>query len=162
VAPPSRTALNAARGASDALTRALVGMAARGERPRCADPVDHARWTSAEQSDRAIAAAWCRGCPILRECLEAATARHERWHVWGGVDMTRKPETVTMTSLRCWVFGHLWGYATMPGDPRVVSRACARCGKFEIKLAEPLPAQLQRLDDNAKIKPLFHRRGWPK
>jgi len=76
-------------GIADRLTQALIALAVRGERPRCSDPVDHQRWTSDDQHDRKIAAAWCAGCPILRECRAAAEARQEKWHVWGGRDYTR-------------------------------------------------------------------------
>lgn len=82
--------MTGARVATDRLTSALIALAARGERPRCSDPVDHARWTSDDQHDRKVAAAWCNGCPILLECRTAADARQERWHVWGGRDYTKK------------------------------------------------------------------------
>jgi Transcription factor WhiB len=70
---------------------ALITLAQRGERVRCSDPVDHQRWTSDDHRDRQIAMAWCAGCPIIVECGQAADARDERWHVWGGRDYTRKP-----------------------------------------------------------------------
>jgi Transcription factor WhiB len=76
--------------ASQRLDIALITMAQRGERPRCADPVDHIRWTSDDQRNRQIAVAWCAGCPVIVECGQAADARDERWHVWGGVDYTRR------------------------------------------------------------------------
>jgi hypothetical protein len=68
------------------LNRALVDLAARGERPRCADPVDHARWTSDDPHDRAIAARWCGGCAVLTLCGDAAEERGEKWGVWSGKD----------------------------------------------------------------------------
>jgi hypothetical protein len=73
------------------LNTALLTMAQRHERPRCADPITHAMWTSDDQHDRQIAVAWCAGCPTIVECGQAADARDERWHVWGGRDYTRRP-----------------------------------------------------------------------
>jgi hypothetical protein len=73
------------------LNLALITLAQQGDRPRCSDPIDHQRWTSDDQRDRQIAMAWCAGCPIIVECGQAADARDERWHVWGGRDYTRKP-----------------------------------------------------------------------
>jgi hypothetical protein len=55
--------------ATDLFNRALITLAVRGERPRCSDPVDHARWTSEDQSDRDIAALCCTGCEVLR-CMD--------------------------------------------------------------------------------------------
>jgi hypothetical protein len=73
------------------LNTALITLAQRHERPRCADPITHTMWTSDDQHDRQIAVAWCAGCPVIVECGQAADARDERWHVWGGRDYTRKP-----------------------------------------------------------------------
>jgi Transcription factor WhiB len=77
--------------ATMALTRALITMAQRNERPRCSDPVDHERWTSEDAADREIAAACCIGCPVISECREAAIANDERWGVWGAKDLSRRP-----------------------------------------------------------------------
>jgi hypothetical protein len=65
-------------------------------------------------------------------------------------------------SWRCRALGHTWQFGVMPNQPVVVSLVCKRCGKVEVKPAEPIDQQLTRLDDNAKLKPLFTRRGWPK
>jgi hypothetical protein len=50
--------------ATPKLNTALITMASQGGRPRCADPVDHALWTSEDQQDRDIAAQWCSGCDV--------------------------------------------------------------------------------------------------
>jgi hypothetical protein len=49
------------------LNTALITLAQRHERPRCADPITHTMWTSDDQHDRQIAVAWCAGCPIIVE-----------------------------------------------------------------------------------------------
>src|SRR5688500_9588157 len=77
--------------ATTALHLQLIGMAQRGDRPRCCDPVDRELWVSDDYRDRQIAVAWCAGCPILEACRQAADANDERWHVWGGRDYTRRP-----------------------------------------------------------------------
>jgi hypothetical protein len=64
-------------------------MAARGDRPRCADPVDHDLWTSESAEDRAIAVKHCAGCVIILECGDAADELGEKWYVFGGVDRTK-------------------------------------------------------------------------
>jgi Transcription factor WhiB len=80
-----------ARQASDALTRALLTLASQGGRTNCSDPTSHHLWTSEHQGERAIAAMLCRGCPVGRECGEAAEANDERHGVWNGVDRTVHP-----------------------------------------------------------------------
>ena len=77
--------------ATNLLNRALITLAAKGGRPRCADPVDHQLWTSASEHDRRLATTWCIGCQVLVLCHEAAEERDERWGVWGGRDFTRPP-----------------------------------------------------------------------
>jgi hypothetical protein len=57
------------------LNTALITMAQRGERPRCADPITHVMWTSEDQHDRDIAAQWCSGCDVLQLCGAAAEER---------------------------------------------------------------------------------------
>jgi hypothetical protein len=74
--------------ATTRLNTALLTMAVRGDRPRCSDPVDHARWTSENADDRATAARWCNGCMVLTLCGDAADERGEKWGVWSGVDRT--------------------------------------------------------------------------
>jgi hypothetical protein len=49
--------------AAERLTRALINLAVRGERPRCSDPVDHALWTSDDRRDRAVAIQWPKAEP---------------------------------------------------------------------------------------------------
>ena len=75
------------------LTSALINLAARGLRTHCSDPCTSELWISDHPGERVQAARLCVGCPVLRECRQAADARDERWHVWGGRDYTRKPRT---------------------------------------------------------------------
>jgi len=72
----------------DQLTRALITLAAQGQRPRCGDPETHWLWLSEAAGERAIAAEWCAGCPVLRACGDAAEYRGEQFGVWGGLDRT--------------------------------------------------------------------------
>ena len=58
--------------ATTLFNNALLALAVRGDRPRCSDTVDHARWTSEHPADRATAAAWCNGCEVLQLCGAAA------------------------------------------------------------------------------------------
>lgn len=44
-------------------------------------------WRDEQRSD---AVAVCDACPVEHQCLEHAVAFHERWGVWGGVDMEPK------------------------------------------------------------------------
>ena len=71
--------------AREQLDRALVDMASRGERPRCAEPADHALWTSDASDERARAARLCHGCQVLRLCAVVAEDEGELF-VWAGVD----------------------------------------------------------------------------
>jgi hypothetical protein len=64
----------------------LLTMAQRGDRPRVADPMTHNMWTSDDQHDREIAAAWCQGGVVIVECGDAAEERAEKWGVWSGID----------------------------------------------------------------------------
>jgi hypothetical protein len=75
--------------ATDRLTAALVVLAAKGRRPRCGDPITRDMWMSDFEAERARAAQWCTGCPVLAECRAAAEANAERFAVWGGRDWTR-------------------------------------------------------------------------
>ena len=68
------------------LTAALVKLATEGQRPRCGDAETHDFWTSDDQGERELAATWCAGCPILRQC--AAAGESESHGVWGGVDVS--------------------------------------------------------------------------
>jgi hypothetical protein len=83
--------MTATRAASDALTIALLNMAAGGQRTHCSDPTSHHLWLSEHPQDRAIAAKLCRGCPVLTVCRDTAEERDERWGVWGGIDRSRRP-----------------------------------------------------------------------
>jgi len=73
--------------AAEALTRRLVGLATEGRRPRCGEPGGH-EWLSDDATDRAQAASWCTGCPVLVECGAAADEHGERFGVFGGTDRT--------------------------------------------------------------------------
>ena len=77
--------------ASDALTAALINIAARGERTHCSDPELHGYWLSDDESKRAIAAQLCVGCPVWHECGAAAKARRESFGVWACVDRSVRP-----------------------------------------------------------------------
>jgi hypothetical protein len=76
--------------ATSQFNRRILELAIRGERPRCADPIDHQRWTSESPADRAAAAPWCAGCVVLTLCDAAATERGEKYGVWAGIDRTRR------------------------------------------------------------------------
>jgi hypothetical protein len=78
--------MTAASAASDALTLALLGLAATGERTHCSDPTSHHLWLSEHDTERAIAITLCDHCPVLTVCRDTAEQRDERWGVWGGVD----------------------------------------------------------------------------
>lgn len=69
-----------AQPARAALDRAL---AATG-RPACA--AEPEAWLSDDPEDRELAAMYCPGCPVLRECR--AVGRTEDFGVWGGEDRT--------------------------------------------------------------------------
>lgn len=79
--------------AAERLTRRLVDLATRGRRPRCGEPGGHELWCSDDVNDRAQAARWCAGCPVLIECGAAADELKATYHVWGGVDRTPDPPT---------------------------------------------------------------------
>lgn len=84
--------------ARDALDRALVDMAAKGDKPRCSWPDRAHLWTSEDHEDRARAARGCAGCPVLELCGAAAEETAERFHVWAGTDRTRtRPNTRSTT-----------------------------------------------------------------
>lgn len=75
--------------ARDRLDRALLDMAARGQRPPCGQPWGDGLWTSESHEDRARAAVLCRPCPLLEPCAATAEEADERHNVWGGRDWTR-------------------------------------------------------------------------
>ena len=80
-----------ARQASERLTRALTTAASQGLRPHCSDAGTSELWLSEHEPERAEAVKLSLGCPVILPCGQAAEERDERWHVWGGVDMTRRP-----------------------------------------------------------------------
>jgi WhiB family redox-sensing transcriptional regulator len=41
-------------------------------------------WFAESPRDLERAKALCARCPVMRECLSGAIARHEPWGVWGG------------------------------------------------------------------------------
>lgn len=73
---------------AEALTRRLVDLATEGRRPRCGEAGGHELWCSDDATDRAQAASWCLGCPVLVECGAAADEHGERFGVFGGTDRT--------------------------------------------------------------------------
>jgi len=79
--------------ARQALDMALVDLAARGERPRCAWPDVGHWWTSDDPEDRARAARRCSGCPAFTECGAAAEEMKESFGVWAGVDRSPQRQT---------------------------------------------------------------------
>ena len=83
----------------DARDRALLDLAADGRRPRCGEPEDHLWWTSEKPDERARAAGLCGGCPVLRQCADAAEDEGEIF-VWAGVDHGNRPRTKTKASTR--------------------------------------------------------------
>jgi hypothetical protein len=80
--------------AGERLTKALGDLARLGVFPNCGDPSTGWMWLSEQAQDRAQAVKLCRGCPIFRECGEAASAQRERFGVWSGQDRTRPPGKV--------------------------------------------------------------------
>ena len=79
------------RNANETLQLALLTLATEGRRTRCSDPGDREKWFSDLPTERAQAARWCAGCPVLDQCGAAAEANHERHGVWAGQDRTLKP-----------------------------------------------------------------------
>jgi hypothetical protein len=83
--------VTAARVATDQLTRALLNLAAQGERTHCSDPATHHLWLSEHEAERATAVMLCDHCPIIDPCAAPATANRETFGVYGGRDYTRRP-----------------------------------------------------------------------
>jgi len=81
--------------AAERLTRALVDLATEGRRPRCGETGSPGLWLSDDAADRAQAATWCLGCPVLAECGAAADEQGERHGTWAGVDRTPAPKPRT-------------------------------------------------------------------
>lgn len=88
---PITTTTRRGREASEKLTRALLDLAATGQRTHCSDVLKHSYWISESDSERKLAALWCRGCPVLPQCLAAAQVNKETWGVWGARDFGRRP-----------------------------------------------------------------------
>lgn len=67
--------------------QALTSAVARLERrvPCVAMPT---AYVSDDHRERAEAAQACAHCPALQACQTFARANRERWHVWGGTDLT--------------------------------------------------------------------------
>jgi hypothetical protein len=81
--------------ANDALTKALLGLAAQGQRPRCAD--GEVAWMFLDENPRprAIAATYCAGCVVWSECDEVG--RYQRFGVWAhGSDETSGEESCSV------------------------------------------------------------------
>jgi hypothetical protein len=78
------------RAETECLTRALIDLAVRGLRTHCSDAGSSEMWVSDHPAERTTATRLCVGCPVIKECRQAADARDERWHVWGGKDFTRR------------------------------------------------------------------------
>lgn len=78
--------------ARDRLDRALVDMAEKGRRPICGEYRDRGRdwWTSDDYEEREAAAHLCRGCELLALCEAVAAEERAAYHVWAGVDRTKK------------------------------------------------------------------------
>jgi hypothetical protein len=72
-------------------TAALRDLDARDLRTSCSDPEISHWWLSEDAGQRREAAKWCRSCPVLVECGEAASARQEKFGVYAGIDFTRNP-----------------------------------------------------------------------
>jgi hypothetical protein len=77
--------------ASARFTKALIDTASRGLRVHCSDAEVSHLWLSEIDSERALAAKLCIGCPVLIECWSAAKGQGVTWGVWGSIDFTRKP-----------------------------------------------------------------------
>ena len=75
--------------AHDALTRALLNAAARGERPRCGDSEVSWMFLDENPRHRAIAATYCNGCVVWSEC--DAVGRYQTFGTYASKDRTRAP-----------------------------------------------------------------------
>lgn len=72
--------------AAERLTQALIRLTEAGIRPRCGEPGADELWLSEDAEDRAQAARWCAGCPVLAECAAAAGELKACFGVWAGRD----------------------------------------------------------------------------
>lgn len=73
--------------AAETRARATLAEAVDAHRDHLPCRTDPDAWHSQLVEDRREAAAACAGCPIAGTCLATAAATHERWGVWGGVDL---------------------------------------------------------------------------
>jgi hypothetical protein len=78
--------LRAAAEASDALTQALIQLAAKGQRPRCGDSETSWMWLDEDPRHRAIAATYCDGCIVWAEC--DAVGQHQVFGTYASTDRT--------------------------------------------------------------------------
>jgi hypothetical protein len=83
------TTCSAEAEAGDALTRALINAAARGQRPRCGDAEVSWMFLDEDPRHRAIAATYCNGCVAWVECDQVG--QHQRFGVWASTDRTVMP-----------------------------------------------------------------------
>jgi hypothetical protein len=86
-----------ARAANDALTRRLLDLASRGQRPRCGDYETSHLWLSEDAGERQLAALMCAGCAVWTECGEVG--RYQSFGVFGGRDTTIRPGRAKATSM---------------------------------------------------------------
>jgi hypothetical protein len=77
--------------ASDALTRALINAAARGDKIPCGDYSIAYLFLSESEQERKVACRACHSCPVFNPCREAADANQEVFGVRAGRDYTRRP-----------------------------------------------------------------------
>jgi len=73
------------------LNTALITMASHGSRPRCADPVDHALWTSEDPAERAVPPPGASAAGCSPSTTKQREARKEKWGIWGGRDRSNRP-----------------------------------------------------------------------
>lgn len=78
--------------AHELLIRALVEVAATGQRPPCGDYAGDSPWLSDDHRQRVQAAALCATCPAITACDDAANETAEKFGVWGGTDRTPRPK----------------------------------------------------------------------
>jgi hypothetical protein len=103
--------------ATERLTQALINIASQGLRPHCSDPGSSDLWLSDHPGGRREAVKLCAGCPVIRECRQAADARDERWHVWGGKDL-HPPAEDPASSVRGLHSRRVWDQRAKASCPR--------------------------------------------
>ncbi len=81
--------------AAEAAWRTLI--TAADDSTPCRGP--HAdRWTSDDAEERQAAAYMCAACPITQRCSTYANTAGEKFHVWAGVDRTRRTAATRRTA----------------------------------------------------------------